>query len=248
MAVTYDGRRLGSWFHSERALKALNANISVRLFAMLRWLKIPVLNDVWRAAMRETVQKNPVDFVRGWLGKDALPTPLANRDAEDGIDVAVREFLWNYSDRSRWRVEDLTAAIPAQPLRERTENDVIALKCALMRLGDLCPSLAYNFARTRMDNKFTKHIRTVAVDLISRPEQIDIPLMFSMAARNCASLVGATQQEIEDAVGAYANGLEGRATPTGSQAFYLRRLGETESGRRYIAGALLFRLSERGLT
>lgn len=245
MAVTYDGMRLGSWFHSERALKTLKSDPSSHLFATLRWLKIPVLNEAWCAVMREAVLRNPVEFLRGWLNKEALPHRLSHRNAEDGVEVVVRELLWNYSDPSRWRVEALATALPTQPLREGAENEIVALERLLTRLGDLCPSLAYNLARAK-GQRCIKPVRAVAVDLVSRPEPIGVPQLFSMAARNCAALVdGATQQEIENAVRAYADQLD-KGAPAKS-AFYLRRLGETVSGRRYITAALLLGLSERGV-
>ena len=248
LAITYDGMRLGSWFHSDRTLKTLRSNVSAQTFAILRWLKIPILNDVWRALMRETVHKATAEFVRGWLDKTALPSPLLHREAEDGVEVVLREFLWDYCDRDRSKIEAIAAAIAVHRSSEQICDEIVMFKNTLMRLSDVCPSLAYSFADANLrDNMLIEHIQGIAVDLLSRPQLVPFPQLYHMATHTCADLVGATHQEVEHAVVAYADQLEGNVLPTGSELFYLRRLGETESGRRYIAAGLLFRLSARSL-
>ncbi|MGH9437856.1 MAG: hypothetical protein ACRD22_08150 [Terriglobia bacterium] len=244
IAVAYDGMRLGSWLHTERVREALNADHSARVFAMLRWLKVPVLNKDWQKAMRVAVAKAPVEFIRGWLGREALPKSLVHRNAEDGIETVAREFLWNYSERNRGRVEKMAATFPVLQAPDRNESEVISFQRMLSRLGEVCPSLAYSLARTRMGNSFSKHIRGVAIDLISRPEPMEAAQLFRMSARYCADLARTTQEQIEHAVAAYADWLEGKTAPTAYENFYLRRLGETDSGRKYIAAALLFHLAE----
>jgi hypothetical protein len=241
-AIMYSGLRLGSWFGGDAA-SFLKARPSPQLFAVLRWLKMPVLKGALSVAVREAINRDPAAFIKGWLDKGALPSMFVHRDGEDGLESVVREFLWDYSERGASRVESLLAAFPKHS-SYRDQSDVEVFTSDLARFVDEYPAVAYSLARLRFGNKYRKCIRAVVESLLSQPQPMAIGNAIRRASDECARLVGITGQEMESAAVAFAGHLDGRGACQRSQNFYLRRLGETVNGRRFLSSALLLRLLE----
>ena len=100
MAITYKGERSASYWVTDPTISALRTARSPALFALFRWLKLPILNSSFKVPMQEAVVQVPAEFVRGWLGAETLPYGLVHRQAEQGLDSVIREFLWNHIDRN----------------------------------------------------------------------------------------------------------------------------------------------------
>ena len=73
MAVAYRGERSASYWVTDPTISALRTARSPSLFALFRWLKLPILNSLFRVSMQEAAVQVPAEFVRGWLGVEALP-------------------------------------------------------------------------------------------------------------------------------------------------------------------------------
>ena len=127
------------------------------------------------------------------------------------------------------------------------QGDLAAFTSILMRLSDDYPSIAYSLARCRLDSGYDcdKVVRPVAEGLVSQMQPMPIREGVRRASDACRRLVGITQAEMEDAVVAFVARLEGKGRPTQPQNFYLRPLGETVDGRRFLSAALLLRLLDR---
>lgn len=99
IGLAFRGARLGSWWDSRSLARLLRGELSVRLFALLRWFRIPVLSKALSDNMQDAVYRAPLDFLRAWLGCQGLPEELAARPCDEGIRGVVRQFLWGWSER-----------------------------------------------------------------------------------------------------------------------------------------------------
>jgi hypothetical protein len=245
MAIAYQGACIASYWASEPIVKALVHHPPNSLFALLRWLKVPVLNPLFKAAMEKAIAQDAAEFVSGWLDDDALPYCLVHRKAEQGLDVVIRQFLWNYVERSETKMEGLARTFP----KDGTPTELEVFKSSIAFLGEICPSLSYNLARLKLrGERYRKYVRTVAASMLRQPETTEIPqLRNRMIAdcRECANLIKVAPEALEKGVNAYGAYLDNQASDYKQFEPDLRRLGETLRGRPFLTASLLIRLLER---
>jgi hypothetical protein len=243
MAVAYKGVRSASWV-TELAINALRNALSPTLFALFRWLKLPILNSSFRASMQQAVAQAPAEFVTGWLGVEALPYGLVHQPAEQGLEAVVREFLWNHTDRNETRMERLARAFPSEVT---AQSEAESFKSSLWRLGEICPSLSYNLAKQKLrGDKYRKYVRAVVAAMLQQPA--DCPQLrerLTTACRDCANLLGIAHEALEANVNAFAAHLDNQAPNYKEVEPDLRRLGETSRGCKFLTAWLLLRLVER---
>jgi hypothetical protein len=244
MAVAYKGVRISSYWAPEATINILRKARSSHLFALLRWLKLPILNSSFRGPMQEAVVQAPAEFVSGWLGAQPLQYGLVHREAEQGLHTVVREFLWNHTDRNETGIERLARAFPAEGgIRSEAE----AFKFSLSRLGDICPSLSYNLAKHKLrGDKYRRYVRAVAAAMLQQPaDSLELRGKLNLACRNCAGLLGISPEQLETNVSAFGSHLDNRSSNYTNVELDLRRLGETSGGRQFLTASLLLRLVER---
>jgi hypothetical protein len=186
--------------------------------------------------------------VKGWLS-DSLPFGLIHRPAEQGLETVIREFLWDYADASEAKIDKIVGALPEPPIQSGYQSDSEAFKSTLMRLSEICPSLAYSLAKCKVrGDKYRKYVRAVAGALLREPETRDsqqIRIQLALACRDCARLLGNTPESLERSVREYGCRLDGQINANQSDCEQdLRRLAETLRGRQFITASLLFRLVE----
>lgn len=244
MAVAYKGERSSSYWAPEATVKVLKNARSSDLFALFRWLKLPILSTSFRPQMQEAVLQAPAEFVSGWLSDEALRYGLVHRPAEQGLYAVIREFLWNHTDRNETRMERLARAFPSEG---GTQSEAEAFKSSLSRLGEICPSLSYNLARYKLHgDKYRKFVRAVAAAMLQQPA--DCPQLrekLKDACRDCASLLGIAPEELEANASAFGAHLDNQSSNYTQVEPNLRRLGETSRGRQFLTASLLLRLVER---
>lgn len=244
MAVAYKGVRSASYWVSEPTINALRNARTPGLFALFRWLKLPILSSSFREPMQEAIVQAPAEFVTGWLGAEAVQYGLVHQEAEQGLETVVREFLWNHTERNETRMERLARAFPAEG---GGQSEADTFKSSLRRLGEMCPSLSYNLAKYKLrGDKYRKYVRSVAAAMLHEPA--DSPQLrerLSAACRDCASLIGVAPEVLEADVNAFAVHLDNQVSNYKQVESDLRRLGETSRGRHFITAALLLRLVER---
>ena len=244
MAVAYKGTRSASCWVTEPTTNALKNARSPALFALFRWLKLPILNPSFRGPMLEATVQVPAEFVRGWLGVEALPYGLVHRQAEQGLETVVREFLWNHVDRNETRMERLARAFSSEV---HAQSEAESFKSLLSRLGEICLSLAYSLAKHKLrGDKYRKYVRAVAAAMLHQPA--DCPQIrdrLTAACRDCAGLLGSASEAMESNVDAFGAYLDNQASNYKEAEPDLRRLGETSSGRQFLTASLLLRLVER---
>ena len=248
MAISYQGVRIASYWTTDPVVRALRLAPTGNLFGLLRWLKLPVLNASFKTPMQEAIARAAAEFVRGWLGGQALPDGFVHRQGEQGLDTVVRAFLWNHIEKNEAKMERLAGAFPQSQSESAPCSESDAFKSSVYRLGVICPSLAYNLARNKLrGDKYRKYVRAVVAQMLTQSETSDLPQLKNQliaACRDCAGLVGITPEALNMAVNAYGARLENQASAYEQFEAHLRRLGETSRGPKFLAAALLFRLLE----
>jgi hypothetical protein len=244
MAVAYKGERRASYAATEPTINVLRTARSPALFALFRWLRLPILNSSLRSLMQEAVVQVPAEFVHGWRSVEALPYGLVHRQAEQGLDAVIREFLWNHMDRNETRMERLARAFP---LEVTAQGEAEFFKSSLSRLGEICPSLAYNLAKHKVrGDKYRKYVRAVAAAMLHQPADCQqLRDKLTAACHDCADLLGIPSDALEANVNAFGAYLDNQPSNYKLVEEDLRRLGETSRGRQFLAASLLLRLVER---
>lgn len=244
MAVAYKGVRSASYWVTEPTIKVLRNARTPTLFALFRWLKLPILNSFFRAPMQESVVQAPVEFVMGWLAPESLRYGLVHRQAELGLETVIREFLWNHIERNESRMERLARAFPSEI---NTHSEAECFKSLLSHLGEICPSLSYQLARLKLrSERYRKYVRAVAAAMLHEPADcLQLQETLTAARRDCSRLLGTGPEALLAYVDAYGAYLDGQASNHKHVETDLRRLGETSSGRRFLTASLLLRSMER---
>ena len=88
---------LGGWHDVDRIRDyVLSRNdLKEHDFAILKWLRTPVLHPVLEPVFMEAVMQSPLRFIRTWLMSEGLPLGICQHAAILGCDSVVRHFLWN---------------------------------------------------------------------------------------------------------------------------------------------------------
>ncbi|HXI42526.1 MAG TPA: hypothetical protein VNH83_21265, partial [Bryobacteraceae bacterium] len=249
IALSYRGAWIGSYWKTDPMIRALRQGSSSKLFALLRWLKLPVLNPSFKGPMGEAIARAPAEFVSGWLGNEALPYSLLHRQAEQDLQLVIRAFLWNYAEKNEAKTDRLARAFPRPESESQTQSEAEAFKSSVLRLGEVCPSLAYNLARHKLrGDKYRKYVRAVAATLLRQSEVVDLSQLnghLIADRRDCAKLVGLTPETLEANVNAFGIHLDDQAADYRQAEPALRRLGERSRGRQFLTASLLLRLLER---
>jgi len=249
MAVSYRGAWIGSYWETDPMVRALRQAPSSKLFALLRWLKLPVLNPSFRNLMHEAIAFAPAEFVSGWLGKEPLPYSLVHRQAEQGLDAVIRAFLWNYAEKNEAKTDRLVRAFSRPESQSQTQSEWNAFKSSVLHLGEVCPSLAYNLARHKLHgNRSWKCVRAVVATVLRQPEVVELRQLqghLITDRRDCADLIGIMPEALEKNVNAFGGQLDNQATDYKQAEPDLRRLGERSRGRQFLTASLLLRLLER---
>ncbi|MCW5980040.1 MAG: hypothetical protein KIT09_18300 [Bryobacteraceae bacterium] len=250
MAVAYKGARIASYWVTDRIVNALKRGSSSGLFALLRWLKVPVLNASFREPMKQAVIRLPVEFVNGWLNDSELQYSLSHRQAEQGLDAVIREVFWNYVERNETNMEKLAKAFRGSHMAAGHRDEWEAFRSSIELLSEMCPSLAYGLAKTKArGEKSRKCIRIAVAAMVRQPENTDVPQLRNQLAascRECASIIGLSPPALEAGALAFQRRLNnGPSSDYSYVEWNLRRLGETSRGREFLAASLLLSLLDR---
>ena len=73
IAVAFKGLRLGSWLSADLPPLLARLRSTPQLFALICWLRIPVLNTMYGPLIMNLVARDQASFVGGWLGTGPPP-------------------------------------------------------------------------------------------------------------------------------------------------------------------------------
>ena len=247
VAVVFEGVCLGSWWNPDHIVAAFRKPLSAGTVALMRWLKIPVLNAAFGTCLKGVLANSPIEFLRGWIDPSSLRSPLKHRLTEDKLDSVVRSLFWNYSERRPKYLNEMVRALASRLPEGFSGSPVENLRKTLLLIGEICPSFAYNLARADAhDHRYRDCMRSVAQDALqSDSYAVDrIAVDLNMATSTCARLLKIAPDDLLEGVKTYAAHLDGEGPPSQYETS-LRRLGESGRGRHYLTAALLLECLER---
>jgi hypothetical protein len=249
LAVANQGARNGSFWSIDGIIPGLRRSPSKKLFALLRWLHVPVLNRDFVASMQQAVLRAPVDFVTGWLVDASLPYGLVHRPCELGLDVVIRALLWNHAEKNETTMDRIALAFQHPSTNGSRRSDLELFRDGLVSLGQVCPSLAYSHAARKLrGDKYRRCVRNVAASMLRLADSVDeehMRIQLAAARRESAELIGLSPTNLEAGEAAFAAHLDNPAASYSQFEPALRRLGETSRGPQFLTAALLLRLAEQ---
>jgi hypothetical protein len=95
VATTFKGLRIGAWWDLDRIEEFFSQCGEPRTsdFALLRWFRVPILDETRLIRTRECCIRSPVKFLSAWRGGAVLPADLTFRSDED-TTLVPRKLLW----------------------------------------------------------------------------------------------------------------------------------------------------------
>ena len=245
LAISYDGAWLGSYANSSLVCESLRRLPRARSFALARWLKLPIMNDSFRNEFQRAVFRAPVEFIRGWLDKEQLPSGLVFREPDSGADAILRWMFWDYIDDRQDRLEEIAQSFSSAQYVSGAE----AFMCSLVLMSEISPSLAYCFARAMVrSEKYRQYLRRVVAQVLRQPSTTTVPLLkeaLRVLTARCAVSVRSDLGILQEAVSELGDNLDRRISSSRDTGTLLRRLGELSLGRRQLTASLLSRVLER---
>ncbi len=250
LAVTYDGERIAAWWSRERIVRTLRSGPRSGVFAVLRWLKIPVLSPSFQPLIQEAMTRAPVEWARGWFGIEPLPAGMCHDRLDAGWESVARELLWNLPITSERTTESIADAVhPNRGLSMATDQE--RFKARIYALSTTHPKLAYSLARYRAHgDRYKKCVRDVVKDLLAPPlrgDQVLPEARLAALRQECARLVLASPEDVERDLRSFEASLRRPSVQNPSSWTTLKRLNETGSGRKFLSASLL-RLVLEGAT
>lgn len=245
IALSYKGVWLGSSAKAASVVNALVRTPTARLFSLIRWLKLPVISSDLCDSMKKAAVQAPTEFVRGWLGNEPPARGLTHRQSDPSVESILRWFLWEYADSSELRLDKIGAELIAPSARNET-NEFLS---RLGKLCELCPALAYNFARAKVrGSKYWQYARRVIAQLLTLPQQATLSELQNRIvgmSHQCSEASRITSEGLIEAVELYRCRLDNGKPLKSEMESRIRRLGELSIGREYLATSLIVRLLEQ---
>jgi hypothetical protein len=245
MAIAYRGVWLGSHSNAELASQALHRSPSARVFALARWLKLPVMSAALRNSMEKATTRAPAEFVRGWLNRESLPPSLTFRQPDPGAEAIIRWFLWNHREENQDRIVRIARAFPGP----QSSSEAEIFMSSLVGLGEICPPLAYNVAKARLrGDKYWQYIRRVVAQVLRQPSTASLSHLndsLRTLTRQCSDLLRVTPETLVEQVNALVGHLDSQPSAYAEMESQLRRMGELSVGRQQLTASLLIRILER---
>lgn len=246
-AVVFEGVCVGGWWSQDHILDSFRKPLSAGTVALMRWLKIPILNTAYAPSLKRVLPNASIEFLRGWIEPASLSFNFKHRLTEDKLDSVVRALFWNYSERRPQYLNEMVRALGSRLPKEFSRSPIDNLRKTLLLIGEICPSFAYCLARADAhDHRYRDCISSVVQDALESDscgaERIAADL--NMATGTCAHTLKIAPKELLEGVKTYASHLEGNGPPPQCETS-LRRLGETGRGRHYLTAALLLDCLER---
>jgi hypothetical protein len=243
LAISYEGTCLGSYLNPSPIGAALE-HPTPRLFATLRWLKVPVVNAWFRDQMQRAVFRAPVCFVQGWLNEDFLEHGLLFKRPDVGSEAVLRWFLMNYKENREDRLTQLADAMSGTP----TTNDMDKLTLSFCGLTEISPTLAYSLAKAKIRDQVGRElICRVLAQILRLPMIASIDAYKSalnLLTQHAAGTLRIAPEILGKNISDFADYLDDRRSLYRQNEFLVRELVERSFGRAHLSASLLLRALE----
>jgi hypothetical protein len=250
IALTWKGSWLGAWWNLESICHYINGrtDLSEHDFAIIKWLRVPVLHPSLSSAFAKAVAQAPVRFIKAWLNNSGLPDSLKPHAHIRELDSVVRHFLWN--DFSPGHAK---AAIAEIGQWKGGPNQMDAWIQLLKQLSDISPVLLWKgmegFLRVNRDG-IRDLLRRFARAQVGLSTDADRQQMFARLQglkNRASSATGISQERLKEmAYNRFRTMKETmketmkdkRWRPLEEDRVDLLRLGQTISGRQYLSARM----------
>lgn len=246
----------GAWLGSSWNLQSINNYIEgrremrVRDFAVLKWLRVPVLHPELVSSVKKVVLSNPCRFLRAWRGSEGLPGGVEPHGNILGIDSVIRYFLWN-----EFPLKHVGEAITLADGWAKVYGDT-RWPHLLNTLSDISPILFWKGTEQCLRYHGLKipellhfiHVQT-GLSFTSGSSERQLDYRLGKLAEQTSRATGITGNRLDEILRArFASMRKNIWQPPEEHAADFLRLGETDAGRRYLSVRMLqywFDLAEK---
>ena len=233
IALTWKGYWIGAWWNIESIRQYISncMQVSESDFAIIKWLKIPVLNSKIVSALGNAISNSPLPFIKSWLGNTGLPhidpAPKPNTQIF-GADTIVRRFLWN--DISVMHLKEIIQVVTGNSSPWHNIDNTID---SLDKLADISPALLWKGLEHCLKTKAEK-----IIDILKAFLRAQVGLPFNANLNQINYRLSTLKKRILQAIALNEDDLE-RTIEKRINSFGYSKLNLTEQDREN-----LFMLSE----
>ncbi|MBI2432427.1 MAG: hypothetical protein HYV26_06110 [Candidatus Hydrogenedentes bacterium] len=242
IGLAWKGCWLGASWDVDQILHyiEMRTDLSESEFAILKWLRVPVLKPRFSLALAKKIQRAPCQFIRSWLKDSAIPQGLRPHDNIGGIDFVVRHFLWSSFPPSQAR--EAMGILTGWDGNLSHSDRYIG---HLGQLADVSPVLMWKGLEC-----FLKHDARNTLELIraftcarlgltSNANKAWIRSRLEFLEKRAAQVTGINGDRLSDIANGWIKSMHQNVwQPGDSERLELARIGETQSGRHYISTSM----------
>jgi hypothetical protein len=233
----------GSWLGADWNLDLIRNYVERRTdlpehdFAILKWLRVPVLHNSLASTFKKAVAHAPSRFIRSWLNDYGMPEGVLKHDHILGLDSVARHFFWNEIPRGH-----IKEVISVVGLCDGGHFDEERCCMHLGMLVDISPVLLWqglDHCRMRCANKLRCLLNLFTRNQLDLPQEVSNEKMrfrLQYLEKRILDATGICEERLKELV---INRLRSLAEPRlgllDQNCDDLLRLGETHSGRKFLA-------------
>lgn len=243
VALSWKGSWLGAWWSCERISEYLcqRTDLSENEFAILKWIRVPVLDSRLFTTLKRLVLNVPCRFIKTWLTDSGLPQGIKPHYNILGLDSVVRCFLWN-----DFPVIHADEAIGLITREYKTWHDIYSCIENLQKLSEISPRLLWKGLEHCIDNDMqniiylSKTFIRAQVGLPSTAPEYQVKYRIRDLEKRLLSYTSLSEEKLEKVVGKCILSCKITLnTFTNRDRGDLLRLSETQLGRKYLAVQLV---------
>ena len=235
VALTWKGAWLGSWTSLERIRDYLRQHLelSTREFAILKWLRVPLLHPTLSSEVQTAVLNSPCRFLNAWLNDEGLPDGVVQQRNFLGLDTVIRHFLWNYFPPAH--AKKAISLIP----REKKADQVDQWINHLTKLAKISPILLWTGMEMCLNQTTSRIIELLNSFMhmqVSSSSRQQLDYRLGQLADQTTQITGMAEEKLEEILRVRLDSMKNRDWhPLNNDGDALSRVGETDSGRRYFS-------------
>ena len=244
IAVTYRGLWIGAWINEGKIRKTIQARsdcLNEREHALLKWFRVPVLQDGISETYSRVIANQPRRFIKTWLQHGELPLGLEHHESLDGLDSVVRHFLW--TDLRLDKSEEVLEMLTPEGNAWKKGKSVFQLFDRLILISPVLLWKGFQCLYGRKKNEVFQIAKKYYFRQIDSREH---ELSESEVERGTARLkeaasqrIGIDKEEMEAVVTRYCGHIGDKNSHlTLDDKDTLHHLGENITGRKYIAAII----------
>lgn len=245
ISLTWKGHWIGAWWNIESIRDYITSRrqLTESEYAIMKWLRIPVLNSRIAEVLKGKILNEPVPFIKAWMrdtGLYQLDQMLKPHIHLIGVDTVIRYFLWN--DISDIHIKKVTGLITGEDNYWYHGDRCLG---NLQKLADISPVLLWKGLEHYLKNKTEK-----IIDLLNTFVRMQVGLPSNANTRHLNYRLNALKERTLQATAFSEEDLEGTIEKRMKSFRYDRSklseqdreslliLSETNSGRRYLSAKI----------